>query len=742
MEPFEREDSWTRVSYRRGRLQHDRRRRQPQHAESSRDRHQQPARRSYASVTRDDRRYREHYPVRASRDQTRRHRDNVYPARSDSGQARRYGRRYPPARAGAGQDRRYHGYRHRSSSFPPLRSQQRRPGGDVTGDHPRRRFQHGRFSPSRSRRQFNRGYGGQDARYTYGQQQRQPDRRNTDSENQNWVQSDDPDFTEKVRIIYRIIKSNHHLKNVSGKEPPPTIRKTTANLAGFIKPASPTDITQTLLEGNAKNWEHNAILILKQHYEENMSGEILDLAEFPTQEWEGPFQVASAWAHRNLGRRLKAETLHDAKAFLKANLTKHPPSATADEQGPAAAKTAPPAATAAAGAAAVDPAPPVTTGRPVTVQAMVHTHTTTATMTDQRGGDWSPFMADQEEEHLSPPLSPVPYSPPPPRSPRSPHPPIPLFPLFTPRESQARTPEREPQPQAGDDAQEAVTAATGTAPPPGPPHNPCVRQDDTGIEAEGASEDTGLHSSSNRPESLILRPTPTDAKVSSRAPGSSTPQPPCREDQGVTAAPRVITDEQPPEEDEDLLHLTDSQLTSHTPTRRPTRHVSTTRKMQDWGLCVRNRCLIIGDSNLARFPPFRIQDVQVDSYPGATFLHAEAILKKAVCTVQVDTVILSFGLNNRKQKTRSTTIKQLQGAVRTARNRFPGATILVPVINFSPHLPIKDRDNLKILNNHIVRNFDYVPGLSKEVFETENDNVHWTRPTAAKIFEHWKKQLN
>ena len=558
------------------------------------------------------------------------------------------------------------------------------------------------------------------------------------------MQSDDPKFTHKVKIIYRIIKSNHHLKNVSGAEPPPTIGKTTANLMALIKPASPNDTTQTLLEGNAKNWEHNAILILRQHYEEGMNNDIQDLAEFPTLEWEGPFQVASAWASRNLGRRLKAETLRDTEAFLKANLKEHSPPVTRADQGTTTGETVAPAVTATA-ATASDPAPPVAPGPSVTVHAEVHTHTTTATMTDQRGGDWSPFLVDVEEAHLSPPLSPIPYSPPPPPSPLPPRPPrpsFPLFPLFTPREPQVRGSEEDPQQRAEDGTSEAITVATAVASPPGAQHNPCVRHDDLGIETEGASQSSSLCTSRDKSRSLTPRLTPIGFRDPSKAPSSSTPQPPCQEEQAETATPCVMAEEQSLEEEEDFLRLLDSQLTSHTPIYKTTRHINTTRKIVDWGLFVKKKYLIIGDSNLDRFPPFQIQDLQVDSYPGATFNHAEAILKKAVCTAQVDTVILSFGLNNRKQNTRATTVKQLQAAVRTARSRFPGATILIPVINFSSNLPTKDRENLEILNHYIVKNCNFIPELPDDVFETEVDNIHWTRPTAAKILDHWVKQLN
>lgn len=64
---------------------------------------------------------------------------------------------------------------------------------------------------------------------------------------------------------------------------------------------------------------------------------------------------------------------------------------------------------------------------------------------------------------------------------------------------------------------------------------------------------------------------------------------------------------------ETLLHPSDSQISLSTPSRRPTRHITTSRKLQVWSLCVRKKWLIIGDSNLSRFAPFSTQDLQVDS---------------------------------------------------------------------------------------------------------------------------------
>ena len=135
-----------------------------------------------------------------------------------------------------------------------------------------------------------------------------------------------------------------------------------------------------------------------------------------------------------------------------------------------------------------------------------------------------------------------------------------------------------------------------------------------------------------------------------------------------------------------------------TPTRRPTRHINTTKKMKEWCPTARMKHLIIGDSNLARIPPFQHPDLQIDSFPGATFRHAEAILGRTSVTTTVQKVILAFGLNNRAQKPEQTTVKRVQRAMRMAKLAFPQAQILVPEINFSRALPHREQDNLRKLN--------------------------------------------
>jgi len=175
-----------------------------------------------------------------------------------------------------------------------------------------------------------------------------------------------------------------------------------------------------------------------------------------------------------------------------------------------------------------------------------------------------------------------------------------------------------------------------------------------------------------------------------------------------------------------------------TPLQRPTRHGNTPKKnRRDWVLCVRGEHLIMGDSNLSRIPPFQLGVLQVDSFPGATFHHAEAILRRSKINRLVKSVILSFGLNSRDQKPRETTIKQLQRAVRTASARFPQARILVPEVNIPRSLTLKQKMNLRVVNEHIRKDCDFIPRLDTTDFETESDSVRWSLRTAARVLEMW-----
>ncbi|XP_039896905.1 uncharacterized protein LOC120739255 [Simochromis diagramma] len=249
------------------------------------------------------------------------------------------------------------------------------------------------------------------------------------------ISSDDPDFSAKVRVIHRLIKAVHHLKNVTSDNYPPSLNKIAHNLKTVIKPAVPTKQTQTRIEENAKNWASTTIMILRQHYTQSVEEEIKCLSEFSKQDWEGPFEIAASWARKNLGRRLQPDSLEQARAEIVAKWGDLGPTTATDEEDTTTTTTREPrgcvmrlqqdniellSEVTQPNAQNTQPAPIQTgAGRVVTVSAQVHAppapcktaKTTTATMTDHVAGDWSPFGEEQQQPEReptpSPPLEPL-----------------------------------------------------------------------------------------------------------------------------------------------------------------------------------------------------------------------------------------------------------------------------------------------------------------------------------------------
>lgn len=192
---------------------------------------------------------------------------------------------------------------------------------------------------------------------------------NLKTTNKNKTRSDDPDFGLKIRSMFKIIKIIHHLKNASAQQPPPTIKKLTINLANTIKPANPNQRTSLLLEGNARNWEVTTMMILQDHYHYELELELGALTQLAPRGWEGPFQVASIWAKRSLGRRLQGETLEQARAQIIAGVGGEKMAGPAPPSLPVSSPPPPPAADPPAAETAEDMG---TTGEQHTVTVEVH----------------------------------------------------------------------------------------------------------------------------------------------------------------------------------------------------------------------------------------------------------------------------------------------------------------------------------------------------------------------------------
>ena len=178
--------------------------------------------------------------------------------------------------------------------------------------------------------------------------------------------------------------------------------------------------------------------------------------------------------------------------------------------------------------------------------------------------------------------------------------------------------------------------------------------------------------------------------------------------------------------------------------REPRVHPRTTRKLKAWTLTVTKPVLIIGDSNLARIPPFTDPNVQIDSYPGAQIHHITELIRKIPTTPAASEVILSVGLNNGLRTLQPlTNDKQLQQLFSIARSRFPQARVRFPVINFSNRLEREQKQVLEQLNRSIIKRNAYLPEINSLLFQVSpRDPIHWTAKTAQTMLNHWRSELN
>lgn len=177
--------------------------------------------------------------------------------------------------------------------------------------------------------------------------------------------------------------------------------------------------------------------------------------------------------------------------------------------------------------------------------------------------------------------------------------------------------------------------------------------------------------------------------------------------------------------------------------QKPVYHQKCYQKIATWTLEVSKSVLVLGDSNLARIPPFNYSQVQVDSFPGAQIHHLVEVLKKTPPDLKVQKVVWSVGLNNALRLNHIDTIKkQYQQLFFTTKKTFPHADILFSKIPFSTEKTRPVQEILIQINEHLLNKYKTLENVDESLFHTEKDNVHWTSRTAEAVFTNWLSQLN
>ncbi|KAE8277359.1 hypothetical protein D5F01_LYC24726 [Larimichthys crocea] len=389
-------------------------------------------------------------------------------------------------------------------------------------------------------------------------------------------QAADPTFGRLIRKIYAVTKTVHHLQNVApkpGKEEPRMITRMVEVLSGMIKPAAPTRQTSDLITGNAKNWGHNTCLILMEHYEKCLEEFLEDLSGFLTPDWKGAFEVAVRWARKNLPR-ISQDAIDHTEALIAARLEGRNPIGVPQQQTTTASQTQDPAQDQ---PKTRDPAR-VPRGRNAT-SAQTQDQAQKVTVATNTG--------DQDQQ---------------PRDQTD------WFQVPSPSSSTAGDPPQDRREVRGRyrRIRGAMLTEDSIVEDPEPTH-------------QDGKRETSVHHSPTHSELEALFDELHEEEEEGRA-RASTPQ------GSVVRTVAQVHRESDEEgsEDEEFVDSPDRFVQQGPPRFGVFRHPNTQRKLTDWSLDVYRKILIVGDSNLAMFPDFFNRDLQVESFPGSHFRHAQA----------------------------------------------------------------------------------------------------------------------
>ncbi|KAI4885160.1 hypothetical protein NFI96_007463 [Prochilodus magdalenae] len=508
-------------------------------------------------------------------------------------------------------------------------------------------------------------------------------------------------FTALVRQLYNLLRSHHHLEKVADpNSEPPTFSRLTHYLSEVVKPANMTPLTKTLLEGNAKNWAYTTRLILLDHYKAHIEKETEALRATGAEGWEAALKVAIRWYQRGYPKKHSAGPIKTLETFLKTlgQVTewwkgREGSGNTPVEEGPFTEEDFPPL------PQRVEASPPRST----------------------------PWIG----------LSPFPVALPP----RPPKKTIKEKGISTQGLKENNPAVVHPEDHSDLFQIELCPMTQGAAIPP-LIHEPRA---ETGCKTPAVVEVHAEYATSPQMEEANQGPPATPIQATGVVPES--PIVPQDNEQGdILSVLDPLASS--PREEREVSRLSPPSIEpvrvqiDPPATFRPVKHPPTKRKLLTWAFKAHKPICIIGDSNLARIPEHNFGDVQIDSYPGGTFRHAENFINKAKVLTKVETVVLAFGLNHRAQKGKETAVKQMQRAIKAAVDKFPGAAIWIPIINYSKNLTTEEQNMLSGLNDHIRRNMAFLPPLPTAQFKVTQDKIHWTPSCARAIFEHWAKCLN
>ncbi|MGL5566425.1 MAG: hypothetical protein ACRDC4_11955, partial [Plesiomonas sp.] len=497
------------------------------------------------------------------------------------------------------------------------------------------------------------------------------------------------EFKKKIRVFFKFLKAYHHELSIRELEEhdrqPDHLVRLARQAAGSIRPALPSMETDWLTYGNARNWLHTGTQILQGHYEQALWGARIDLQNEDQVRWNEAWEVAVKWGRRSI-KGLKNRTIGLAGDQVRAAMTGRPDLGTtaAGAQGPGRDQS---------GAQGEAPGPEIEVEVPPEKRQLQE-------------------QGDQGTRPVASGSRPVPL----PRRKR----PTGRRGIETPQVAQ----EQQRQVESAGAQQEQVPMVVE----PQIEQEPLVGVTEGDDLLEEGPEDLAQAQDLSL-DGLDIGESPVWLLEEDEMQGL---------DKDIELSKAVDTRESVPQAPQaEKTREGHKETGSHNKSLH-LNHVQKSGSKLNWELAPVREILLVGDSNLGRIPVVRNRRIEIDSFPGANLAQAYALVKhRTLGGVEVKQLILSFGLNNRRQGDRIN-LQQAIGRLREAATvTFPNAVIKIPAINFSSNLPEWQRTNLKIINELIMETGWGVPPLPDRSFRTEADGIHWTASTAEAMLQHW-----
>ena len=145
------------------------------------------------------------------------------------------------------------------------------------------------------------------------------------------AQLNTPLNTDATKVYLKLLQAVHHSEIVNSLEtkayPKGMVHKIN-KMTTFIQPGSPNLVTFQRVQQNTDEWIHNNFVILRDHYDQVISHNLLDLPPFQLE----AYNRALKWACARYGCKLTPSSIKMLRAMIMTPSSGAPPTASAGFQ--------------------------------------------------------------------------------------------------------------------------------------------------------------------------------------------------------------------------------------------------------------------------------------------------------------------------------------------------------------------------------------------------------------------------